>query len=122
VNQEPATENDAPPDRPPGVVLIARTHWLVGTVIALSIVALNALIQKFPVQASPRTYVITLSLAGLYLLAGTLVWFGLPFGRFFSKVCGLIYLARPAFGSHLWNIMESQEYRAHFARARRGSP
>jgi hypothetical protein len=101
---------------PPPVALVARTHWLVGAVIALSVVFLNALLQKFPVEASPRTYTITLSLAALYLGTGTLVWFGLPFGRFFSKVCGLIYLARPAFGSHLWNIMESEEYRSHFVR------
>src|SRR5690348_290399 len=105
-----------PPD---SVGHVAKTHWLVGGVIALSIVFLNALVQKFPVEASARTYVVTLSLAGLYLLGGTLVWFGAPFGRFLSRVCALIYLARPAFGSPLWQLMDSEEFQAHFGKKRR---
>jgi hypothetical protein len=105
-----------PPD---SVRHVAKTHWLVGSVIALSIVFLNALTQKFPVEASARTYVVTFSLAGLYLLGGTLVWFGAPFGRFLSRVCALIYLARPAFGSPLWKLMDGEEYQAHFRKQRR---
>lgn len=85
-----------------------------GGVIVLAIVFLNALMQKFPVEASARTYEVTLSLAGLYLLGGTLVWFGAPFGRFLSRVCALIYLARPAFGSPLWKLMDSEEFQSHF--------
>jgi hypothetical protein len=59
--------------------------------------------------------VITGGLAVLYGLAGTLVWFGTPTGRFLSRVCGLLYLARPQLGSRLWKIMDSEEFKAHFA-------
>ena len=100
------------------VALIARTHWLVGGTILASILFLIGLLQKFPVEFSGRTWAITLSLAALYLGTGTLVWFGAPFGRILSRVCSLIYLARPNFGLLVWQIMDSEEFRAHFARRR----
>ena len=115
-------ERDAGTDglaRPASVALVAKTHWLVGVVSLVSILFLTALVQKFPVEASRRTYVITLSIAGVYLLAGTLVWFGAPFGRILSRICALIYLARPQFGSPLWRMMDSEEFKGHFARPRR---
>jgi hypothetical protein len=31
-----------------------------------------------------------------------------------SRICGLLYLARPRLGSDLWQIMDSAEYQAHF--------
>jgi hypothetical protein len=104
--------------RPPGVALVARVHWVVGGVIVGSTLFLRWLTEKFPFESSARTYVITGTLAVLYLLAGTLVWFGLPPGRLLSRFCSLIYLARPNFGSPLWRIMDSPEYRAHFVRPR----
>ena len=101
--------------RPPAsVALVARTHWVVGTIILISVPLVSWITQKFPVKASARTYAIALSLAGLYLLGGTLVWFGAPLGRVLSRVCGLIYLARPQLGSRLWEIMDSPEYQEHF--------
>jgi hypothetical protein len=103
---------------PPKVVtLVARTHWLVGGVAAASIALLHFLTQGLPgIEFESRTYIITGSLAGLYLLAGTLVWFGVPPGQLLSRVCGLLYLPRPSFGFVLWDIMNSPEFRTHFAR------
>ena len=103
--------------RPPDcVALVARTHWVVGGVILASIGLLRWIVEKFPVEFSTRTYAITGGLAALYGLAGTLVWFGAPGGRLLSRVCGLLYLARPSLGSRLWEIMDSDEFKAHFRR------
>ena len=105
--------------RPPPqcVALVARTHWFVGVTIVASIVLLHVLTRKLPgIEYGPRTYILTGSLAVLYLLAGTLVWFGAPFGRLLSRICCLLYLPRPSFGGRLWEIMNSAEYRAHFTR------
>jgi hypothetical protein len=113
-SQQPVPEY--PRTRPPAVALVARTHLLVGATILASILLLRALVQKYPVEFSPRTYAITLSLAALYLLAGTLVWYGAPFGRILSRICSLIYLTRPQLGSRLWRIMDSEEFREHFTR------
>jgi hypothetical protein len=116
-NQQPASDNQSSPyRRPEGVSLVAKTHWLVSGIIFGSVVFVQVVVQKFPVEASARTYVITLSLGFLYLLAGTLVWIGAPFGRTLSQICSLIYLARPQLGPRLWRIMDSPEFRAHFAR------
>jgi hypothetical protein len=102
-------------NRPPAcVVLVARTHWVVGGVILVSIGLLRWIVEKYPVAFSVRAYAITGGLAALYGLAGTLVWFGAFGGRLLSRVCGLLYLARPRLGSHLWEIMDSAEYKAHF--------
>jgi hypothetical protein len=104
--------------RPPQcVAFVARTHWLVGTTIAVSIALVHAYAQKLPVvEFGPRTYGITIGLAVLYFLTGTLVWWGAPPGRLLSRVCGLLYLARPNFGSAIWETMNSPEFRAHFRR------
>jgi hypothetical protein len=106
--------------RPPScVALVARTHWAVGTVIVIATVLLHLLTRQMPrIEFSLRTYLIAGSLAGLYLLAGTLVWFGAPLGPLLSRVCSLLYLPRPQFGSHLWETMNSAEFKAHFARRR----
>ena len=109
-------EESAAPSHPPAsVALVARTHWAVGASILGSILLLRWVTAKFPIEFAPRTYVITGGLAVLYGLAGTLVWFGTPTGRFLSRVCGLLYLARPQLGSRLWKIMDSEEFKAHFA-------
>ncbi len=108
-------ETPAQPTRPPGcVAYVARTHWVVSGVILVSVGLLRWIVEKFPFEFGPRTYVISLSLAMLYGLAGTLVWFGWWGGRLLSRVCGLLYLARPALGSHLWQIMDSPEFQSHF--------
>lgn len=103
--------------RPPDcVVLVARTHWLVGIVIAGSIGLLYWSTRQLPIEFGFRTYAITGSLAVLYLLGGTLVWFGAPLGRVVSRVCALLYLSRPRLGSRLWETMDSAEFKAHFVR------
>ncbi len=111
----PVCSSEVP--RPPDIVaLVARTHWIVGGTILLSVLAVRWLVSRFPVDFTARTWAITLSLAALYLTAGTLVWFGAPFGRILSRVCSLIYLARPQLGPRLWQIMDSEEFRRHFGR------
>ena len=102
---------------PKPVAFVARTHWLVGLTIVASVGVLHFLTRNLPgIEFGPRTYIITGSLATLYLLAGTLVWFGAPLGRLLSRVCGLLYLPRPKFGGLLWDMMSSPEYQAHFTR------
>src|SRR4051812_39380308 len=102
---------------PPPVVHVARTHWVVGLSVVVAIGALHVFTRKLPmVEFGARTYIITLGIAALYLLTGTLVWFGAPLGRFLSRVCGLLYLSRPRLGSYLWETMNSPEYQAHFTR------
>jgi hypothetical protein len=68
------------------------------------------------VAFGPKTYLITGGLAAWYFLAGALVWLGAPFGRLISRVCGLLYLARPQLGSRLWDMMNTPEFREHFTR------
>lgn len=101
---------------PPSVVLVARTHWLVTAVVLISTGLLTWAAQRFPVEFGVRTYAIVFSIAGLYLVAGVLVWFGLPLGRFFSRVCCLLYLSRPRLGSYLWELMSEPEFQGHFKR------
>jgi hypothetical protein len=104
---------------PQAVAFVARTHWAVGLVIVVSVGLLHLLTRKLPgIEFGPRTYAITGSLAALYLLTGTLVWFGAPFGRLLSRICALLYLPRPQFGSLLWETMNSPEFKAHFARTK----
>lgn len=108
--------------RPPPqcIAFVARTHWMVGGVIVGAIALLHSLARKLPgIEFGPRTYLITGGLALLYLLAGTLVWFGAPFGPLLSRVCGLLYLSRPRLGSYLWETMNTPEFKAHF---RSGQP
>jgi hypothetical protein len=105
--------------RPKGVALVARTHWMVGGVILVSVGLLHFATRRLPgIEFGPRTYWITGGLAGLYLLGGTLVWLGAPFGPLLSRVCGLLYLSRPRLGSYLWETMSSPEFKAHFARSK----
>jgi hypothetical protein len=102
--------------RPPdSVVLVARTHWTVGAIIAVSTVALHWVTRNLPrVEFGPRTYLIAAGLATFYLLAGTLVWFGAPLGPLLSRVCTLLYLPRPRMGGYLWETMNTPEFKAHF--------
>jgi hypothetical protein len=68
-------------------------------VIVVSIGVLHLITRNLPaIEFGPKTYVITWSLAALYGLTGTLVWFGAPLGRLLSRICGLLYLPRPQFG------------------------
>lgn len=100
---------------PPPVALVARTHAFVGVVALVSVAMLHQFTRGLPYfEFGPRTYVIAIGIGALYCLTGALVWFGAPTGRFFSRVCGLLYLARPRLGSYLWQIMDSADYRSHF--------
>ena len=106
---------------PKAVAMVAMTHWVVGVVIVASIIVLHMITRGLPaIEFGRKTYLVTGGLAILYLLAGTLVWFGAPLGRLFSRVCGLLYLPRPQFGGRLWDVMNSAEYQAHFERKRPG--
>ena len=110
--------------RPPAsVVFVARTHWLVGLAIVGSVILLHLLIRSVPrITIGTDGYLITGGLAALYLIAGTLVWYGAPFGRLLSRVCSLLYLPRPQFGSAVWDSMNSAEFQAHFDRTPRPGP
>jgi hypothetical protein len=109
------------PRPPASVVLVARTHWLVGATVVASAAFFRTITMRAPIEFSRETYVMTAAFAVAYLLGGTLVWFGLPPGRLLSRVCALPYLARPRFGLHLWHVMDSAEYQAHFRRAGPGN-
>jgi hypothetical protein len=117
-----------PPSRstrrpPPGVALVARTHGLVGLAALASLLLLHLLTRRLPhVEFGARTYAIALGIGLTYCLTGAMVWFGTPAGRFLSRVCGLLYLARPQLGSHLWRLMDSAEYQAHFTASRERPP
>jgi hypothetical protein len=107
------------PKPPRCVAFVAKTHWLVGCVITASILLLHGLTRNLPgIEFARKTYVITGGLALLYLLAGTLVWFGAPFGPLLSRICGLLYFPRPNFGSQVWDTMNSPEFKEHFNRSR----
>lgn len=99
---------------PPGVRLVARTHWLVGGTAALTVALVYGWTHRLPVTFSHGAYYITGGFAVLYLLTGTLVWFGAPPGRVCSRICGLLYLVRARRGAYLWDMMNSEEYQAHF--------
>ena len=109
--------------RPPdGVALIARTHWLTGTVILSCVAVLYLMLHNSKVFAvSPQAYVYTLGLGFLYAATGFMVWIGAPMGRFLSYVCSLIYLTRPQLGLPIWRIMSSPEFKDHFTRSPRAS-
>ena len=104
--------------RPPDcVVFVARTHGFVALVIIGSVALLHGLTRKLPgIDFEARTYLITGGLAAIYLLTAALVWLGAPLGRLSSRLCALIYLARPNFGSRIWDEMDSPEFQAHFKR------
>ncbi|HUR58200.1 MAG TPA: hypothetical protein VM029_10855 [Opitutaceae bacterium] len=104
------------PRPPSSIIFVAKTHWLVSAAIFISVAVLHFSTRKMPVAFETKTYVITLGMGTLYLLGGTLVWFGAPLGRLLSRVCALIYLVRPNLGTRLWQIMDSEEFRMHFAR------
>jgi hypothetical protein len=108
------------PRRPPDpVAFIARTHWVMGSVILSFAVMLYVLLRDSSVfELSRRTYTITLGLGIIYLIAGVLVWFGTPGGRVLNYVCSMLYLARPPLGMRIWKVMRSPDYKAHFSRQR----
>lgn len=87
--------------------------------VVVSTLLLHWLTRQLPkIEFGPRTFLIAGGLAATYLLAGTLVWFGAPFGPLLSRVCALLYLPRPQFGSAMWDTMDSPEFRSHFKRDR----
>lgn len=108
---------------PAGVALVARTHGLVGLTALVSLLLLHLLTRRLPhVEFGTRTYAIAVGIGLGYSITGLMVWFGTPAGRFMSRVCGLLYLARPQFGSHLWRIMDSAEYQNYFTPTRQHPP
>jgi hypothetical protein len=111
-------DSPAPRLRPPdSVALVARTHWLMGAVILLSVGLLHTFTRNLPsIAFGLFTYAITLGLGALYLATGAMVWFGTPLGRSCNHVCSLLYLVRPQLGDRIWHISRSDEFKAHFTR------
>src|SRR3954469_11020700 len=111
--------------RPPdSVAVIARHHWLTGAAMVFFIALVSTFSRNFSgaFALSSKGYAITLAIAALYLGTGTLVWFGVPVGRYLSNACSFIYLARPQLGLRIWRLMGTAEFKAHFARRRPPSP
>ena len=104
--------------RPPAVSLVARTHWVVGAAVTFAIGLMHLMTRAAPIAFSPKSYAIAGTLAGLFLLTGTLVWFGLAPGRPLSRLCALFYLIRPGMCFSLWDAMSQPEFKAHFSRTR----
>ena len=104
--------------RPPACVkFVAYTHAFVGGVIVASTLLLHWITHDLPrIEFGARTYGYAGGLAAFYFLAAGLVWLGAPFGPLLSRICSLVYLPRPSFGSHVWETMDSPEFRAHFRR------
>lgn len=104
--------------RPPAeVVFVARTHGFVGLVILAALPLLHGVTRDLPaIEFGVRTYAYAGALGGFYLLTAGLVWWGVPVGAVFSRLCGLLYLPRPAFWSRVWETMGTPGYRAHFQR------
>lgn len=107
---------------PPPVALVARSHWLVGGVIVSAIALVHLITRDLPIAFSPKAYAITGGLAALFLLTGTLVWFGLAPGQPLSRLCSLFYMIRPRLCFNLWEAMRQPEFKNHFARQHRPSP
>jgi hypothetical protein len=102
---------------PPSVAFVAKVHVTVGVIIIVSTALVHLVTRDLPrIEFGPRTFAIAGGIAGLYLLAGALVWLGAPLGPLLSRVCALLYLPRPRFGSLIWETMDSPEFRAHFDR------
>ena len=101
---------------PPPVVLVARSEWLVAAVIVGAMALVHAVTRGLPIAFSPKAYVVTGSLAGLFALTGTLVWFGVPPGQPLSRLCALFLLMRPPLCFSLWEAMRRPEFKAHFRR------
>ena len=102
--------------RPPeSVAFAARNHWLVGAVALASVGVLHLMVMSSRVIAfGPSAYVVGLSLAGLYLVTGTLVWCGITPGQVLHPLCSLIYLPRPRLCMQLFRIARSPEFKEHF--------
>lgn len=106
--------------RPPpeSAAVVARHHWLTGGAMIFCVGLFSAFTRNLNLfELSRRGYAITLSIAGFYLLAGAMVWFGVSLGRVVNYVCSLIYLARPPLGLRIWRLSDSAEFKAHFARS-----
>lgn len=104
--------------RPPEcVVFVARTHWIVAAAIAGCTLPVHWLGQRLPgFETGSNMWMIAGGLALAYGLTGTLVWLGAPPGRLLSRMCSLVYLPRPQFGSRVWEAMNRTDFQAHFRR------
>ena len=104
--------------RPPAsVAFVARTHWIVAAAVAFAMLPLHWIGQRLPgFEIVPHTYVIVACAGSTYALTGTLVWLGAPLGRTLSRICTLLYLPRPRFGSFVWDTMNRADFQAHFSR------
>lgn len=98
-----------------GIAFIARTHWTTAGVVAAFSFGLYALLHDSPIlDVKARTLGTLGGVAALYALVGTLVWFGAPLARPLNAICSFLYFVRPPLGARVWDIMRTEEYRAHF--------
>lgn len=105
--------------RPPApILLVARAHWLMGATIFAAIGILHLITRGLPIAFSPKAYLFATTLAALFLLAGTLVWFGRAPGAALSRACSLLYLIRPPLYFALLAASKTPEFRAHFQHPR----
>lgn len=103
--------------RPPASVRhVAGTHWAVGAAVAASVALIHFSTRHLPISFSPKAYAIAGALVSLYLLTGTLVWFGLAPGGALSRLCTFLYVMRPGLSHRLGEMMRSPEFVAHFTR------
>jgi hypothetical protein len=103
--------------RAPAIVIEqACYHAVTGGTALLGVGLLYFFTRHGSLVMSARGYVITLTLALVYLTTGLLVWLGLRPGLYLNYACSLIYLARPGLGLRLWRNMRQPEFREHFRR------
>ncbi len=105
------------PSRPPApVVLVAQAHAAVGAAAAVVGGLAHLFTLAAPIQFGPRAYLFAGAMAALYLGTAALVWFGGPGGPALSRMCALLYVMRPRFCGLVFDLMRTEEFRAHFGR------
>lgn len=105
-----------PPRPPASVVLVAQAHGAVGLAAAGAAGLAHLFTLAAPVEFGPRAYFFAGAIAALYLGTAALVWFGGPGGPALSRLCALLYVMRPRFCGLVFDLMRTEEFRAHFGR------
>ncbi len=107
------------PSRPPAsVVLVAQAHGAVGVAAAAAGGLAHLFTLAAPIEFGSRAYVFAGAMAALYLGTAALVWGGGRGGPALSRLCALLYVIRPRFCGLVFDLMRTEEFRAHFARPR----
>jgi len=108
--------------RPPdSVQFVAGTHWVAGSAVTAAVALVHFSTRHLPIAFSPLAYAFAGFLAVLYLLTGTLVWFGRSPGQGLSRLCTFFYIMRPGLSHRLTETMRLPEFREHFKAPSSGS-